>query len=223
MRPVVSLGQWRELVFFSGIQSSLCEKKKKILSSLCRINGVPACAHKELLGKILREEWGFQGYVVSDANAVFYIREKHGYTDNDTAAVAAAVSAGVNLELATRGHRRYTLQVGYLESHRHIHPTTQHHTHTLSLALSLSLIHTHTHTHSLYVSLSPTLSLSLSHTHTHTHTHTQSLLRHKELLVSLFFFLGWLCAMFVDFQFSQVDICLVNNSRFYVLQICRAK
>ena len=32
-----------------------------------RINGIPACANKELLTDIPRGEWGFKGYIVSDA------------------------------------------------------------------------------------------------------------------------------------------------------------
>ena len=34
------------------------------------INGVPACANKELLTDIARKEWGFDGYIVSDASAI---------------------------------------------------------------------------------------------------------------------------------------------------------
>ena len=34
------------------------------------INGVPACANKELLTNIIRNEWGFKGYVVSDQGAL---------------------------------------------------------------------------------------------------------------------------------------------------------
>lgn len=45
-----------------------------------RINGVPACAHEQLLMGILREEWGFQGYVVSDEGAVELILLGHHYT-----------------------------------------------------------------------------------------------------------------------------------------------
>ena len=35
-----------------------------------RVNGHPACAHPKLLTEILREEWGFEGHVVSDCGAI---------------------------------------------------------------------------------------------------------------------------------------------------------
>lgn len=45
-----------------------------------RINGVPACANKKLLTDILRNEWGFEGYVVSDEGALELIMLGHHYT-----------------------------------------------------------------------------------------------------------------------------------------------
>ena len=45
-----------------------------------RINGVPSCANELMLGKILREKWGFQGMVTSDSGAVADISENHHYT-----------------------------------------------------------------------------------------------------------------------------------------------
>lgn len=45
-----------------------------------RINGIPACANKKLLTDILRGEWGFDGYVVSDEGAVELIMLGHHYT-----------------------------------------------------------------------------------------------------------------------------------------------
>lgn len=45
-----------------------------------RINGVPACANKKLLMDILRGEWGFEGYVVSDEGALELIMLGHHYT-----------------------------------------------------------------------------------------------------------------------------------------------
>jgi len=47
-----------------------------------RINGVPACANKKLLTDILRGEWGFEGYVVSDEGALELIMLGHHYTSS---------------------------------------------------------------------------------------------------------------------------------------------
>ena len=42
----------------------------RCLLLLGAVNGVPACAHKDMLTTKLRDEWGFQGYVTSDCGAV---------------------------------------------------------------------------------------------------------------------------------------------------------
>jgi beta-glucosidase len=67
-----------------------------------RINGVPACANKRLLTDIARNEWGFKGYVVSDAWAISNIRDMHKYTKTIEETVAASIGAGCNLELASK-------------------------------------------------------------------------------------------------------------------------
>ena len=41
------------------------------------VNGIPACAHKFLLTDVLRKEWGFKGYVVSDSHAITDIIDNH--------------------------------------------------------------------------------------------------------------------------------------------------
>jgi len=63
------------------------------------LDGVPACANKRLLRQILRDEWNFTGYVVSDDDALEFMITHHHYLDNTAAAAAAAVKAGCNLEL----------------------------------------------------------------------------------------------------------------------------
>ena len=65
------------------------------------INGVPACANKQLLTDITRKEWGFQGYVVSDSGAVSNIISAHKYLNNSVDTVTAAIKAGTNLELGS--------------------------------------------------------------------------------------------------------------------------
>lgn len=58
------------------------------------INGVPACANRKLLTDILRKEWGFNGYVISDEAAIENIFVYHHYTSSIVDTVAAAVNAG---------------------------------------------------------------------------------------------------------------------------------
>src|SRR3546814_20970741 len=61
-----------------------------------RIDGQPACANDLLLKHYLRGAWGFDGYVVSDCDAVKDIRDTHHYAPDGAAAVAAAMRPGVD-------------------------------------------------------------------------------------------------------------------------------
>jgi hypothetical protein len=58
------------------------------------INGIPACANRKLLTDIVRKEWGFNGYVISDEGAIELIMVGHNYTNTVVDTVAAAVNAG---------------------------------------------------------------------------------------------------------------------------------
>ena len=78
---------------------------KYLFTISCRINGIPACANYELLTVILRNEWRFNGYVVSDDGAVINIVTQHKYLNNFTETAAACINAGCNLEL---GNTVYT-------------------------------------------------------------------------------------------------------------------
>ena len=60
---------------------------------------MPACANKNLLRQILRDQWNFTGYVVSDDDALEFIISHHHYLDDTASVAAAAVKAGCNLEL----------------------------------------------------------------------------------------------------------------------------
>jgi beta-glucosidase len=71
-----------------------------VMCSFSRLNGVPACANKKLLTDILRNEWKFKGYVISDDDALLFAISQHHYFSNKMEAAAAAVKAGCNLELS---------------------------------------------------------------------------------------------------------------------------
>ena len=67
------------------------------MSAYNAVNGEPCSASVELLQKILREEWGFDGYVVSDCGAIHDIHKHHKKAKNYRAAAALAVNAGCDL------------------------------------------------------------------------------------------------------------------------------
>lgn len=73
------------------------------------VNGVPSCGDRDLLTKTAREEWGFQGYIVSDCDAVSLIHEKQNYTDSHEYAVVAVLRAGESqpLQSASLSIRSY--------------------------------------------------------------------------------------------------------------------
>jgi len=76
-------------------------KEGGAFSVMCAYNsvdGLPACANPRLLGDILRGEWGFRGYVVSDCGAVGDIYGGHHAAKTATEGVAMAVKAGTDLD-----------------------------------------------------------------------------------------------------------------------------
>jgi beta-glucosidase len=70
-----------------------------LMSAYMDLNDVPATGNKFLLTDTLRTEWGFQGFVVSDADAVKSL-EKHGFAADAEDAGVRALTAGVNMEMA---------------------------------------------------------------------------------------------------------------------------
>lgn len=75
-----------------------------VMASYNEIDGVPSHANKWLLGDVLRKEWGFKGYVVSDYWALWelsYKPDTHGHfvAKDKKEACMLAVQAGLNIEL----------------------------------------------------------------------------------------------------------------------------
>jgi beta-glucosidase len=72
-----------------------------VMCAYNRVNGEAACAHDQLLNGILRRDWGFQGYVVSDCGAIADFHSKHHVTDSAAQSAALAVRRGTDLECGT--------------------------------------------------------------------------------------------------------------------------
>jgi beta-glucosidase len=76
-------------------------KEGKAYSVMCaynRVNGEVCCGSNQLLTKILRDEWGFDGYIVSDCEAITDIYKYHKVTATPEEAAALAVKSGCDLE-----------------------------------------------------------------------------------------------------------------------------
>ena len=77
-------------------------------SSYLSINGIPACVNKNMLTDILRTEFGFKGYVVSDEIALEFVSLQHNYTKSYEDTAVLGVKAGCNLDLSNSSNNAYT-------------------------------------------------------------------------------------------------------------------
>ena len=71
---------------------------QSIMSSYNAINGVPSTCNPWLLTKVLREDWGFDGYVVSDCGGPQTVVNNHHYVRDPETAAALCLHAGLDLE-----------------------------------------------------------------------------------------------------------------------------
>jgi beta-glucosidase len=84
--------------YLAAFRATVVEgKADSVMCVYNSVDGVPGCASTDLLQKRLREQWGFQGYVVSDCGAVGDIFRSHKYASTLGGAAVAAVKAGTDL------------------------------------------------------------------------------------------------------------------------------
>ena len=70
-----------------------------VMASYNEIDGVPSHANSWLLEKVLREEWGFKGHVVSDYYGIPQLQDLHHVANSKEEAAQLALEAGVDIEL----------------------------------------------------------------------------------------------------------------------------
>ena len=85
-------------VYFPPFKGGIDAGARNIMSAYMDLNGVPASGNRWLLTDVLRDELGFDGFVVSDANAVRSLETQHFARDLTDAAVRA-LDAGLDMEM----------------------------------------------------------------------------------------------------------------------------
>lgn len=86
-------------VYLPPFKAAIDAGAGNIMSAYMGLNGVPASGNAWLLGKVLREDWGFTGFVVSDAGAVHSLTT-HGFSAGVPDAAVRALKAGIDMEMA---------------------------------------------------------------------------------------------------------------------------
>jgi beta-glucosidase len=79
------------------------------MSAYMDLNDIPATGNRWLLHDVLRDTWGYKGFVVSDANAVHSLIT-HGYARDGQDAASKAFHAGLNMDMASGTYFKYLPQ-----------------------------------------------------------------------------------------------------------------
>jgi beta-glucosidase len=105
----LSEGTMRD-VYMPSFHAAVDAGVATIMSGFHDYNGVPVAASHFLLTNVLRDEWGFKGFVVSDWNAVLELTV-HGVAADSGEAATLAVSAGVDMDMVSGVYLNYLAQL----------------------------------------------------------------------------------------------------------------
>lgn len=101
--------------FLPAFEAAIDAGALSVMTSYNAIDGVPSTANGKLLRNILRDDWGFEGFVVSDLESVTGLAESHHIASDRREAAELALKAGVDVDL---GANCYPLLKESYDSHK---------------------------------------------------------------------------------------------------------
>ncbi|OGO11027.1 MAG: beta-glucosidase [Chloroflexi bacterium RBG_19FT_COMBO_47_9] len=90
-------------VYMPPYESAVGAGVGTVMSAFLDLNGIPATANRRLLTDVLRGEWGFDGFVVSDWASVAELIQ-HGVAEDSAKAASIALHAGVDMDMASEAY-----------------------------------------------------------------------------------------------------------------------
>lgn len=90
-------------VYLPAYKACLDAGARLIMPSFNALNGIPSVANRWLMNRVLREEWGFKGVVISDYNAVGEL-VAHGVAENLKDAVRLSMLAGCDIDMVRNAY-----------------------------------------------------------------------------------------------------------------------
>jgi beta-glucosidase len=97
-------------VYFPPFKAAVDAGVGTFMSAFNDLNGVPSSANPFTLTEVLRNEWKFDGFVVSDYTSVEELI-KHGIAANGAEAAREALSAGVDMEMVSRLYNKHASEL----------------------------------------------------------------------------------------------------------------
>ena len=104
--PQISEKQLRDYYFPAFEMTVKDGKAASFMSAYNALNDVPCTCNPWLLNKVLREDWGFDGYVVSDCGGPSLLVSAHQYVKTKEAAATLSIKAGLDLECGDDVYRQ---------------------------------------------------------------------------------------------------------------------
>lgn len=97
-------------IYMPPFKSAVAAGVATVMSAFNDLNGVPASANEFTLRKVLKGEWGFKGFVVSDWNAIGEL-VVHGIAADGSEAARLAATAGVDMDMQSDVYRRHLAEL----------------------------------------------------------------------------------------------------------------
>jgi beta-glucosidase len=94
-----------EETHFPPYQAAIAAGARTVMTAFNEIDGIPASGNRWLLTEVLRNEWGFQGWVVTDYTAVTEMKN-HGTAATDAEAARQSLDAGVDMDMVSEAFQR---------------------------------------------------------------------------------------------------------------------
>ncbi|MBP2001927.1 beta-glucosidase [Paenibacillus shirakamiensis] len=89
--------------YLPAYKAALDEGCEMVMTSFNTVDGIPATGNRRLMRDLLRDEWGFNGVLISDWGAVKELIA-HGVAEDEKEAAYLAMQAGVDIEMMTPGY-----------------------------------------------------------------------------------------------------------------------
>lgn len=97
-------------VYLPPFKAAIDQGVETFMTAFNELNGVPATGNSFLYRDILRDEWNFKGFVVTDYTAINEL-VMHGFAKDDKDATRLAINAGIDMDMMSNANRLYLAEL----------------------------------------------------------------------------------------------------------------